>query len=156
MATSKVTETDHLLADKILSTCNKIWNNESALHGNCSGFVRKIALNLGVNIEGDANRLCQKFTSKSDSSWHEATSYKHASELADKGFLVIAAKPEANRSGHVMIVVSGNTSDGYPRVFGGESLQSRSDGTVKCVRHCWVGCACKLVKYYYKRISLRY
>jgi len=136
MTDKTLTHPEKACANKIVSACMLIWKKDPALQSNCSGFVQRVALQLGINIEGTANTMCQKFASRSDSSWVAATSRIQAAELAKKGFLVIAAKPQLKGSGHVMIVLPDESHDGYPRVIGGGNSLGRSDGSKRTVRDC--------------------
>jgi len=152
METNNQSRNNHPIAEKIVRSCKLVWNNDSALQGNCSGFLRSVALKLGVNLEGNANTLCKKFESKTDSSWMTATSHRHAVQMAQRGYLVVATKEEEDRSGHVMIVMPDTTVDGYPKVCGGGSARGRSDGTTKSARDCWGAIAVNQLKYYFRAI----
>ena len=71
----------------------------------CSGFVRAVALAVGVPLSGLANVMVDDWNA--DPSWTKlGNDPAKASQLAAQGYLVVAGKKEAGH-GHVVVIVPG-------------------------------------------------
>lgn len=74
-----------------------------ARKSDCSGFVRAVAHDAGIPLNGLANHLVDEWNI--DPTWIKlGHDYLRASEMAAHGYLVVAGKKEEGH-GHVVIVV---------------------------------------------------
>src|SRR5690242_13325958 len=101
----------------VATACEAHWD---AFFDDCSGFVKAVAQELGVTIDGQANDIVdamQKFP------WKFAASGADAALKASIGYLVLGGL-KASGNGHVVVIVPGVVLDGkYPTAYWG-SLNS--------------------------------
>ena len=96
----------------------------AAHSGDCSGFARAVADELGVALQGLADRIVE--TLRSGEGWTPVPNGIAAVERAKAGQLVIAglkgseqARPDAH--GHIVVVVDGPLAHGaYPSAYWGK------------------------------------
>ncbi|WP_263144092.1 NlpC/P60 family protein [Pseudomonas sp. RIT-PI-AD] len=100
-------------AQKIIALCEKHW---AAHKRDCSGFVKRVADELGIPLSGQANAMVDQIQR---APWKRLASGREAKDHAANGELVIAGL-KANPNGHVVIVVDGPLSQGkYPTAYWG-------------------------------------
>lgn len=93
----------------------------------CSGFVRAVALAVGVPMTGLANAMVDNWNA--DPSWTKlGNDPAKAGQLAAQGYLVVAGKKEAGH-GHVVVIVPGEgqhkTAMGYWGRLGGVGAKNK-------------------------------
>lgn len=108
--------------DRIIKACEKHWN---AHKDNCSGFVKAVAVEIGIFLPDEKADPIIKYISKWETaSWWKIRSPKSAGELAEEGYFVLACLTMADsgrENGHVAVVTSGYKSShrGDPRGYWG-------------------------------------
>lgn len=101
------------LSDVVIAVCKKEWD---ACKGDCSGFVRVVASDLGIHLAGLANEIVS-FVRKN---WQSAKDGPTAASLAAQGMFVIGGL-EDEPHGHVVVVVRGPLNRGkYPTAYWGQ------------------------------------
>lgn len=121
----------------IIEHCKSSWEEEfiSGMKNknNCSGFVKAVAVKLGVSLPHTAN--ADGIVDDLEKNWTKLASGLDAADKAAEGKFVIAAlksgdhKPARN-NGHVAIVVSGALyRTKYPFCWGGSIGGAQSAGT---------------------------
>ncbi len=107
---------------RIINACEKHW---SAHKGDCSGFVKAVAAEIGIFLPNEQADPIIKYISKWETaSWWKIRSPKSAGELAEEGYFVLACLTMADSgraNGHVAVVTSGYKSShrGDPRGYWG-------------------------------------
>src|SRR4051794_36765080 len=86
-------------AEKIVQACLLHWESHK---GDCSGFVKAVAAELGVGLSGQANDIVRHIAAN----WWRIDSGREARDWAEAGYLVVAGL-EAQPNGHVVVVVPG-------------------------------------------------
>jgi hypothetical protein len=106
-----------MLVMSVATVCEARWDK---YFDDCSGFVKAVAADLGVTIDGQANDIVdamQKFP------WKRAASGADAALKASMGYLVLGGLKAAG-NGHVVVIVPGVVLEGkYPTAYWG-SLNS--------------------------------
>ena len=98
---------------KIIELCEKYWEQHKK---NCSGYVKDIAKELGVNFSGQANDIVDQVQKLP---WKMVKSGLDAKLQAINGMFVVAGLKD-NPHGHVVIVVPGPLAHGkYPTAYWG-------------------------------------
>lgn len=134
------------IADQIIESCEKHW---SRFKSDCSGFVKAVASDFGIQLSGDANLIVKSIST----SWVLATDGAAAARQAAAGNLVIAGLAETDGThGHVAIVVQGSVLRGkYPTGYwgrlGGQGAKK------KTLNYAWGPEERDSVEYYYKKIA---
>jgi hypothetical protein len=108
-----------MTAIDIIRFCEKEWPANKA---NCSGFVKAVAADLGLQLTGLADDIVDQIT---DPSWTALADGVEAKAKADAGWFVIGGlkvgdqqQPEIH--GHVVVVVAGPLAHGlYPTGYWG-------------------------------------
>ena len=100
--------------DEIIAACEKYWEADKT---DCSHFVRDVANELGVFLQGNANSIVDQINK---APWHPLSSGVEAAHKAvNKNVLVIGGL-KADGHGHVVVVVSGPLTHGkYPMAYWG-------------------------------------
>ncbi|MGC4085940.1 MAG: hypothetical protein QM736_28385 [Vicinamibacterales bacterium] len=97
----------------IVAACEARWD---ANKGDCSGFVRAVAADLGITIRGLANDIVDQMAS---GPWVKVASGSDAKRQADLGRFVLGGL-KAKGHGHVVVVVAGPLAKGqYPTAYWG-------------------------------------
>ena len=100
---------------KVISLCEKHWGKNQK---NCSGFVKDIASEIGVNVTGQANDIIDQLAG---SGWIKCKDGIEARQKAIEGNFVVGGL-KATPHGHVVVVVRGPLSHGkYPTAYWGSS-----------------------------------
>ena len=107
-------------AQQVIDTCEADFDAHS---GDCSGFVKAVALDLGITLTGLANSICDQIQTDD---WEQLADGIEAKSMADQGYLVIGGlkggdnvPPQA--PGHVVVVVSGPLAHAkYPTAYWGK------------------------------------
>lgn len=134
--------------NKVVDACKKSY---AAWKDDCSGFVRAVAKELGITLEGNADSIVSSISIY----WTPVTDAAQAVQLAEKGTLVIGGLKSSQHTpsrshGHVVVVVPGAMYQGkYPIVWGGSIGSAASQGT-KSVGEVWNRADRDNVKYWYK------
>lgn len=101
------------LRKKIVAACEKHW---AANQNDCSGFVKDVAADLGINLSGQANEIVDVIQK---SPWTVLKSGAEAKEKAVLGKFVIGGLKDTPH-GHVVVVVDGPLAHGkYPTAYWG-------------------------------------
>ncbi len=142
-------------SEAIRKSLVKNWEDVS-LQSNCSGFLKEVAKDQGIKLEGRANDVI-KFIA---ANWTAVPMAALAEQDASNGFFVVAllSGPEhedGRVEGHVAIVLpgtlqargSGATGGSYPLVWCGGGKGGKSDGT-RTVGDVWRPGDRNKVKYY--------
>jgi hypothetical protein len=108
--------------NKIEEACVKHWD---AHKDNCSGFVRAVATELGLAVEGDANGIVDAMA---QTPWKSLTSGAEAKTQAELGYFVLGGLKAAGH-GHIVVVTPGPLNrEKYPTAYwgrlGGEGRQA--------------------------------
>jgi hypothetical protein len=120
------------VTDRVRDACEACFNANA---DDCSGFVRAVATQLGVDLEGQADQIVD--TIRYANGWTRLPDGIAAAQNAAAGELVIAglkgseqAKPDLH--GHVVVVVAGPLADGqYPSAYWGRlGSGGRKDRTI--------------------------
>lgn len=112
----------HAAADpqSIISACETEWD---AFKSDCSGFVKAVAVDVGIGLSGQADDIVDQIQSNG---WKILVDGIAAKAQADAGLFVVGGlkgkdldPPEAH--GHVVVVVSGPMAFGkYPSAYWGK------------------------------------
>ena len=142
-------------AEAIRKSLTKAWGDVS-LQSNCSGFLKQVAKEQGITLEGRANDIIEFIKTH----WELVPTAALAAQAAADGSFVIAllSGPEHadhRDHGHVAVVLpgplqvrgSGETGGAYPLVWCAGGKGGKSDGT-KTVGDVWMACDRNNVKYY--------
>jgi len=98
---------------KIIELCEKYWGKHK---NNCSGYVKDIGKELGVNLVGQANDMVEQVQKMP---WKTIKSGAEAKLQATLGMFVIAGLRDKPH-GHVVVVVPGPLAHGkYPTAYWG-------------------------------------
>ena len=108
------------MADRVKEACEACFDAHA---GDCSGFVRAVASQLGVQLHGLANEIVDTIRDGDD--WTPLPDGIAAAQAAAAGKLVIGglkgseqARPDPH--GHVVVVVTGSLAhDAYPSAYWG-------------------------------------
>jgi hypothetical protein len=108
------------MADRVSEACEACFDAHA---GDCSGFVRAVASQLGVQLHGLANEIVDTIRDGDD--WTPLPDGIAAAQAAAAGKLVIGglkgseqARPDPH--GHVVVVVTGpRAHDAYPSAYWG-------------------------------------
>lgn len=129
---------------------------DSSVPKDCSGFFKAVIKKLGITgLNGQANDIINTIDS-TPGSWIKigagAKAGTEASKLAGQGYFVVAILKGAEHAdhranGHLAVVLSTTTSEGYPYVIGGGGKTGQSDGS-KAVRGVWRTVDAPNVRYY--------
>src|SRR5918911_1648292 len=104
---------------KVEDVCAEHWE---AFKGDCSGFARAVAKDLGVTLSGDANALADLIAA-AKGGWRRLEDGLAAAKAAANGELVIVglrgdAQAHPSAHGHVCVVVRGGLAHGkYPTAW---------------------------------------
>lgn len=107
---------------------------------NCSGFVKSVALKLGVPLPATAD--ADGIVAALKKNWKQLNSGVEAEQQARMGVLVLAGLKGADHSparthGHVAVVIAGDLyKKKYPLVWGGSIGGAQSQGD-KSVGEVW-------------------
>lgn len=97
----------------VKTVCESNWD---AYLDDCSGFVKAVAAELGVTLNGQANDIVDAIQTFP---WTKAKDGAEAAVKASMGYLVIGGLKAAT-NGHVVVVVPGAVKDGkYPTAYWG-------------------------------------
>ena len=108
-----VAATANSKAQTIVDLCEQHWDANTR---NCSGFVKSVAADLGIQLTGQANSIIDQMQR---SPWRILASGLEARRRAANGALVLGGL-KADPHGHVVIVVDGPLSHGkYPTAYWG-------------------------------------
>ena len=103
---------------------------------NCSGFVRTVALDLGEYMpDMQANEMV-KYLANNPSWEHLGNNDVLASELAAKGYLVIAGTVNPYGHGHVAVIVRGRDGK-YARAYWGSIRGASHKGEGNGINEAW-------------------
>ena len=112
--------TDTTSSQQIIDTCE----SEFDAHSNdCSGFAKAVAADLGLQLTGLADDICDQIQG---ADWNQLTDGVAAKQMADAGYFVIGGLKGADNvptqsHGHVVVVVSGPLAHGkYPSAYWGK------------------------------------
>ncbi|WP_406699807.1 hypothetical protein V5E97_13220 [Singulisphaera sp. Ch08] len=109
-------------AQLLIKACELHWDTHQ---GNCSGFVKAVAAELGVGLSGQANDIVKHISEN----WWSIDSGVEARNWAEAGYLVVAGL-EAQPNGHVVVVVPGPLANGkYPTAYWGRLGSSGKKNT---------------------------
>ena len=98
---------------RIIELCEKHWEQHKK---NCSGYVKDIAKDLGVSLNGQANNIVDQIQK---APWKTIKSGVEAKLYATNGMFVVAGLKDKPH-GHVVIVVPGSLAHGkYPTAYWG-------------------------------------
>jgi hypothetical protein len=102
----------------VFATLDSVWSLYPNLRGDCSGYVKRVARDLGVIMSpGDANAIIVYL--RTSPRWlqlgHDPV---RAAQLAGQGYFVVGGEAEA-RHGHVVVVVPGWSVTGHPMGYWG-------------------------------------
>jgi len=103
----------------IVDSCEAHWDSYKS---DCSGFVKTVAADFGIVLNGQADDIVDQMNS---SSWQSAANGIEAKSKADTGYLVLAGLKGADHTpprshGHVVVVVTGPLANGkYPTAYWG-------------------------------------
>src|SRR4051794_9555355 len=99
--------------DRIVAACEKHWEAHKA---DCSGFVKAVATELGVELTGMANDIVDQIQGPS---WMSLANGVDAARQSGLSLVVAGLKAEGH--GHVVIVVPGPLAhDRYPSADWGD------------------------------------
>ena len=97
---------------RVIAACEKYWDKYK---GDCSGFVKAVAGDLGISLTGMANDIVGQIQS---APWVVLPSGVEAATKASLGFVVGGLVD--NPHGHVVVVVKGPLAHGkYPSAYWG-------------------------------------
>jgi hypothetical protein len=108
------------MPDRVTAACVACY---AAHQGDCSGFARAVAAQLGVTLSGIADEIVD--TLRTSPEWTPLANGVAAVQNAENGNLVIAGLKGAeqavpNAHGHVVVVVAGPLAhDAYPTAYWG-------------------------------------
>jgi hypothetical protein len=103
-----------IMANKVEVACENNWEDKK---NNCSGFVKAVAAELGVSLDGDANTIVEAIQKLP---WTTLKEGKEAKAKAESGFLVVAGL-KAPGNGHVAIITPGQLAhEKYPVGYWGK------------------------------------
>jgi hypothetical protein len=108
------------MADQVTEACEACFDAHS---GDCSGFVRAVASELGVELHGLANEIVDTIRGGDD--WMPLPDGVAAAESAAAGKFVIGGLKGSEQArpgphGHVVVVVAGPLAHGaYPSAYWG-------------------------------------
>jgi len=114
--------------NKIVQACEKHFDQ---FIGDCSGFVKAVATELGLTLDGQANNIVDEILRPP---WSELQGNKEANANAALGWFVVAGLKDMPH-GHVVVIVPGSTGDTYPTAYWG-SLAGKS-GKNKTINWAW-------------------
>lgn len=101
------------VADAVIAACEARWDG---FKGDCSGYVKAVAADLGVALSGQANDIVVALRT----SWTKLDGGAAAAAAAERGRLVIGGL-EDSPHGHVVVVVKGPLNRGkYPTAYWGQ------------------------------------
>lgn len=106
--------------DRVREACEACFD---AQKGDCSGFARTVAAQLGVNLHGLADQIVDTLRTSPD--WHSLPDGTAAANSAQAGKLVMAGLKGSeqaipNPNGHVVVVVTGALAgNAYPCAYWG-------------------------------------
>lgn len=107
-------------AQQVIDACESEFDAHS---GDCSGFLKAVAADLGIQLTGLADQICDEIQGED---WTALTDGVAAKEMADAGSFVVAALKGADNvppqsHGHVAVVVAGPLAHGkYPSGYWGK------------------------------------
>ena len=107
---------------RVEDACAEHWD---AFKGDCSGFARAVARDLGVTLAGDANALADLIAAAKGGGWRRLDDGPAAAKAAATGELVLVglrgdAQAHPSAHGHVCVVVPGELARGrYPTAWWG-------------------------------------
>jgi hypothetical protein len=107
------------MAARIIEVCEQEWPADKS---DCSAFVRDVAGQFGVVLNGQADDIVDQIRA----GWRRLADGPAAKRAADDGLLVVAGlkgseQAEPAQHGHVVIVVSGPLAQGkYPSAYWGK------------------------------------
>lgn len=101
-------------ADQIIGWCESEWDEWK---GDCSGFVKAVALHVDVQLHGQANQIINYL--ETTSAWENlGAAPRVATARAGSGYFVVGGlKRQPN--GHVVIVVK-SAAQNYPVAYWGK------------------------------------
>lgn len=123
-------------AAQVVAACEAEWDAHS---DDCSGFVRAVALRLGLQIEGNADAIVGQLGGPG---WTPLADGVRARVAAEGGMLVIAGMKGADQAepsahGHVVIVTPGKLAhDRYPTAYWG--TLGRVGAKAQTLNFAWV------------------
>ena len=102
------------MANKVEDACIKHWED---FKSDCSGFIKAVAKELGVTLDGNANAIVDTIQK---TPWTILKNGEEAKNKAMAGKLVIAGL-KASGHGHVAIITLGSLAhDKYPTGYWGK------------------------------------
>jgi hypothetical protein len=100
-------------SNKIVEACEQHWGTWK---GDCSGFVKAVAAEVGIILTGQANDIVTQIQNEP---WNTLADGVEAKMQAEEGLLVIGGLQERDH-GHVVVVVPGELNRGqYPTAYWG-------------------------------------
>lgn len=135
----------------IKALCEQHWD---AWKNDCSGFLKAVARDLGISLNGMANAIIDQM--ESESTWTNLdTDVDKAKEYAAKGYLVVAGL-RANGHGHVAIIMPSDSPAGkaphYPKGYWGRYGSVGKKDTA--ISWSWNAVDLPKVKYYARQVIL--
>jgi len=124
------------MADRVKEACEECFDAHA---GDCSGFAKAVASQLGVELDGLANEIVD--TIRSGNGWSPLPDGVAAADSAADGKLVIGGMKGSEQAnpdphGHVVVVVAGPLAhDAYPSAYWGR-LGSRGEKN-KTINWAW-------------------
>jgi hypothetical protein len=98
---------------KVVTACDNHWEKYKS---DCSGFVKAVAGELGVALQGDANAIADAIK---NTPWKLLKDGVEAKQKAELGYFVLGAL-KASPNGHVVVVVPGELNRSkYPTAYWG-------------------------------------
>jgi hypothetical protein len=102
-------------ADEIKNACVTRWDSNKE---NCNYFVRAVAADFSIALDGDADGIVATITGPN---WHQESGGAAAAKAAAEGRLVVGGLTSSelgSTNGHVVIVVAGELEHGkYPKAY---------------------------------------
>lgn len=102
----------------IFGIADKVWRKYPHLRGDCSGYLRQVARDAGVELPALlANNLVAYFA-KAPGWINLGRDPARAAKLSAEGYFVVGGETEAGH-GHVVVVVPGWSTTGHPMGYWG-------------------------------------
>ena len=132
------------VSEKVIKICKTEWPKHK---GDCSGFVKAVAKDLGVFLSGQANDIILQLSKN----WPKAKGGADAASLAMAGKFVIGGLAD-NPNGHLVVVVKGPLNRGkYPTAYWGQLNGVGKENTT--INWSWSVADRDKVSYYYYDIG---
>ncbi len=110
---------------RVVSTCEEKWDAHKC---DCSGFVKAVASELGITLNGMANDIVDEIQGEP---WVVIQNGLEARQKAEDGLFVVAGMKEAGH-GHVVVITPGPLAhDRYPTGYWGRlGSVGKKDSTI--------------------------